>query len=313
MIKFGLNRVELILGNLKSKQMVKIKLNILLVAFLFSGSMSSQNISEFLDSYEGENSIPYLQPIADLFTANLHGLTKDWSFIDSSIHIGISFVVMNTYPAKSQRTFTGKTDDGFEPEQTAIAPTIIGDIQPVTVEGINGTAYVFPGGYNLEALPMAAPQLTVSGIFNSELTARFFAFDLDDDLGNVSLLGIGVRHGLNKYFSTLPFDLTLGYFYHKFENDDHINSNLHLASAYLGKSGKWWSAQLMLGYQTSQTAIRYDFTQNEELKHAKVDLTNENHFIAELSASLKLSIFHLQAGLGYSGPVTFSGAIGFRF
>ncbi len=273
----------------------------------------SQTIDDFLDSYDGENSIPYLQPLADLFTANLHSGIREWSAIDSGFHVRLTLVGMTSFPSQSQKTFIGKTDSDFEPEQTATAPTIIGSTEPVTVQGLNGTAYVFPGGYNLRNLPFLAPQITIGGIYHTEICARYFAINLHNDLGKVSLLGIGLRHGLNSYFPKIPFDLSIAYFFHNFKNDPYIDSKLHLASAYLGKSGKWWSSHIMLGYQTSTTKIRYSFTTNEEVKNVSIDLNNKYSFVAELSGAIKLWIITVHGALTYSGPITATAGIGLRF
>lgn len=289
------------------------KIRVLFLLVMTSSLCVSQTIDQFLDSYQGENAIPYLQPLADLFTANLNTGIREWSKIDTSIYIRISMVAMASFPAKSQKTFTGKTDSDFEPEQTTAVPTIIGAVQPVTVPGVNTTAYVFPGGYNLKALPMAAPQLTIGGIHHTEITGRYFAFQLEHNLGKVSLFGLGIRHGLNSYLPSIPFEFSVGYFYNQFKDSTYINSQVHLGSVYLGKSGTWWSTQLMLGYQSSRTQIQYSFTQNEEVKHINLTLNNKYSFIAELSAALKIWILNLHGSISYSGPVTAAAGLGFQF
>lgn len=291
-------------------------MNKILATFFFCTLLSicsSQSINDFLDSYEGENSIPYLQPLADLFTSNLHSGISDWSKIDTGFHIKLGIVAMSSFPSRSQRTFTGRTDTEFDPEQTAVAPTIIGSVEPVRVEGVNGTAYVFPGGYNLKTLPMAAPQLSIGNIYHTEFYLRYFAFDLEHDLGSVSLFGLGFRHSLNSYLPKLPFDLSVGYCYHNFKDSTYINSKLNLAAAYIGKSGKWWSSQLMLGYQQSSTNIRYTFDQGDQIKNINITLNNKNKFIAELSAAAKLWILIFHGAISYSGPVTISAGAGFWF
>jgi hypothetical protein len=286
---------------------------IFLLCLCCNSSVKSQSIEDFLDSYEGENSIPYIQPIADLITANLNTGIRDWSRIDTSFYIRFGIVAMSSYPSSSQRTFTGKTDGDFQPQQTATAPTIIGPVEPVIVEGINGTGYVFPGGYNLKSLPLAAPQVTIGGILNSEFTARYFAFKLDDDLGKISLLGLGIRHSLNAYFETLPFDLSVGYFYHQFKDDPYFNINSSLASLHIGKSGKSWSTQFILGYQNSSTRIKYSFNSGDEVKNIDLTLKNKNKVIAEVAAAIRILIFNIHGSVSYSGPITWSLGLGLHF
>lgn len=282
------------------------------IVFLFGLSLnevkSQEGVEDFLNTYIDDNTGPFVQPLFELMTANLNTGLREWSAIDSSFYIRIGINVMSSYPSSAQRTFTAKTNESFEPFSTAEAPTIIGAVEPVEVDGVNGTSYIFPGGYNLKALPMASPQITIGGLFNTELSGRYFAIELDDNLGSLSLLGLGFRHAINPYFPKLPIDLSVGYYFHQFKDDPYINSKMHLGSLHIGKSGRWWSSQLMLGYQDAKTDLSYTYTKEEEVKMKELKIGIDNHFVAELSASLKLWILNIHGAINYSGPVT--GALG---
>ncbi len=269
---------------------------------------SQDGVEDFLNTYIDDNTGPYVQPLFELMTSNLNTGLREWSAIDSSFYLRIGITVMSSYPSNKQRSFTAKTDEKFEPFQTAEAPTIIGDVEPVEVAGINGTSYIFPGGYNLKALPMASPQLTIGGFFHTELSGRYFAIELDDNLGKLSLLGLGIRHAINPYFPKLPIDLSVGYFFNQFKDDPYIDTKMHLASLHIGKSGSWWSSQLMLGYQDATTDLTYSYLQDDQQKTKNISLGIENHFVAELSASLKLWLLNIHGAFNYSGPLT--GSIG---
>jgi hypothetical protein len=65
----------------------------------------------------------------------------------------------------------------------------------------------------------------------------------------------------------------------------------------------------MLGYQQATTDIKYTYFQNDELKTKELTLTNNNHFIGELSGALKLAIIKLHAAINYSGPLTVAAGI----
>ncbi len=279
------------------------------LSFSFAQGQNRDGVEDFLNTYVDDNTGPYLQPLFDLFTSNLNSGTREWSSIDSSLYIRLGMIVMNSYPTNSQKTFTAKTGENFEPFQTAKAPTIIGNINPVEVEGINGTSYIFPGGYNLKSLPLAVPQITIGGIMNTELSGRYFSFDLDNNFGKLSYFGIGFRHSLNPYITQFGYDISVGYYFQNFKDDPYIDIKNHLATAHLGKSGRNWSAQLILGYQQATTDIKYTYLQNDELKTKELKLTNKNHFIGELSGALKLSIIKLHAAINYSGPLTIAAGL----
>lgn len=287
----------------------------MLVFLLTSTCLSvvkSQSFETLVDAYIDDNAAAYLQPLADLVSANINTGIREWSRVDSNFHIRIGVITMASFPSKSMRTFMGKTGLGFEPEQEATVPTIVGKNEAVAVEGVNGTFFVFPVGYNVRQLPLAVPQITLCGIFNTELSGRYFAFDLNNDFGKVDYLGFGLRHGLNAYFKTLPFDLSLGYYYQKFNVGSYMQGQNQLISAYLGKSGKWWSSQISLAYQTSKTKFQYSFNEENNQKTYTVDVKGKYPVLVELSAALKLWLVNLHAAVSYNGPVTVSLGLGIK-
>lgn len=290
------------------------KKSFILIAFLLIlyNNAKSQNLSDYLDSYLGENSTPYIQPLGDLFTSNINTGTREWSGIDSTFYLRVRGQVLYSFPSQKMRTFQAVTLNGFEPEQTVEVPTIIGNNEAISVDGVNGTVYVFPVGYNVEYLPMGTPQVTIGGFLHSELSARFFAFPLDGDLGNIQFLGIGGRHDLSHYLNT-PFDLSVGYYYHQVKAGEYVNANQHLISAHIGKSARIWSGHLMAGFQASNMNFHYTYTDGETIDEVDLNLKNSNPFIVELSLGLKLAIFGIHVSASYSEFLSTSAGLGLYF
>lgn len=294
---------------------MKSKYLIASVLSFYGSLLSAQKVDDFFDAYVDENSAGYIQPLADLFTANLHTGTREWSSIDTSLYFRIGMVATVSFPNASQKTFFAKTDPDFTPlvPGDTKVPTIIGDINPVYVDGINGTAYVYPGGYNLESMPLATPQVTIGGIFHTEFSVRYFAFELKDDLGKVSMLGLGMRHSLNPYIPSLPVDLSVGYFYQQFKDDPYLTHNAHLMSLHIGKSASWWSVHFMAGYQKATTDITYDYFREGIKQTNRIQLDNQYDVALELSAALRFSIFNIHSSIQYSGPLTASAGLSLNF
>lgn len=287
--------------------------SVLLLVLVLNCSLSAQSVEDLLDTYLDDNAEPYLQPLSDLFTLSINTGTREWSSIDSSFYIRVGVIASNAFPATSQKTFLAKTGEDFEPAQTVTAPSIIGSTDPVVVDGLNGTAYVFPGGYNLKSFRTATPQLTLGGFLNSEVSLRYFTFNLDSDLGKISSLGLGIRHSLNPYFGTLPLDLSIGYYYQNFKDDPYIDVQSHLISAFIGKSGKWWSVHLMGAYQKAEAEVKIDYVEDELPKTKIWNLQNDQNIAVELTGAVRLSIFNIHASLMYSGPVSAAVGIGLQF
>lgn len=291
-------------------------ISLLFIGFVLSTQLAQsqdQNIKEYLDAYIGENAVPYIQPLADLFTSNINTGIWEWSRHDSTFYFRLKAQAIATFPAESMRTFMGKTTGDFSPPQTAIVPTIIGDKNSVILQGEDTTFYIFPGGYDLKRLMLGTPQVTIGGILHSEISGRFLSFSLGEDLGKVNFIGIGARHFLTDYFDSPPIDISVGYFYHHIEAGTYLESDQHLLSVHLGKSGKFFSGQLMAGYQTSATAIHYTYEDGEEQYDVDLSMENENRFIIEASAGLKLGPFFACSAISYAQHVSVSAGFGLFF
>jgi len=273
----------------------------------------SQTIKDYVDSYIGVNAKPYLQPLADLFASNINTNVWEWSNFDQKFFIRFKVQGMLSYPSTSMRTFQGQTTGSFHPQQTATVPTIIGSSQEVVLQGADTTFYIFPGGYDLKRLTLGTPQLTVGGFLNTEVSARFLSFPLGDDIGRVRFIGMGFRHSLSGYFDNPPFDFSVGYFYHHIEAGTYLNSDQNLFSAHIGKSGKFASGQLMIGYQTSKSHIHYDYLDGETQYHVNLDLNNHNPWIMEASAALRLGPVFATGAISYADHVTFVASAGLFF
>jgi hypothetical protein len=294
---------------------MKILLHILFYLLFLPGIIKGQDqdIKAYLDAYIGENAKPYLQPLADLFASNINTGIWEWSKDDSTFYFRLKAQAIASFPSTSMRTFTGKTTGDFKPEQTAIVPTIIGDRDAVLLQGSDTTFYIFPGGYDLKRLTLGTPQLTIGGFLHSEISGRFLSFTLGKDIGKVNFIGIGVRHFISDYFKTLPFDFSVGYFYHRLQTGTYLDSDQQLISVHLGKSGKFFSGQIMAGYQTSDSALHYTYDNDGDPINVDLSIQNKNNLIFEASAGLRLGLIYLCGAISYAQHPSISAgfAIGF--
>lgn len=280
-----------------------------------------QNIREYLDAYIGVNAVPYVQPLADLFTSNINtgvwewsqDRSTFWSEDRSSFYFRIKAQAIVSYPAERMRTFQGKTTGDFNPPQTVTAPTIIGSSNAVLLQGNDTTFFIFPGGYELKKLLLGTPQITLGGFLHSEISGRFLSFSLGQDLGKVNFIGIGARHFITDYFKSPSFDFSIGYFYHHIEAGGYLNSDQHLVSVHLGKSGKYFTGQLMAGYQTSGSAIHYTYTDVDGPYDVDLFLENKNHWIYEASLGFRLGNVFACSAISYARHVSLSLGAGLTF
>lgn len=292
------------------RKVVLIFTSLLLLTHLVKAQSS---IDDYVDSYVGENAEPYVQPLADIFTSSINTGVWEWSTIDKDFYLRLKLQGMATFPTASMRTFTGTTTGDFRPVQTAIVPTIIGDSRSVTVQGEDNTVYVFPGGLDMQTVFLGTPQITIGGFLNSELTARFLAFPLNNDLDRVRFYGIGGRHSISNYFVDAPIDFSVGYMYHHTEAGDYIVSDQHLVSAHIGKSGPVFSGQLMVGYQASNSDLHYIYDDGDTETEVDINLRNQNPFIMEAGLGVKLGPVMANGAISYSEHVAVAAGLGLFF
>ena len=276
-------------------------------------SKAQSDIKDIVDSYAGENAGPYVQPLSDIFTSSLNTGVWEWSTIDRDFYLRIKLQGMVSFPSESMRTFTGTTTGDFRPTQTAVVPTIIGADDPVTIRGEDNSIYIFPGGLDMKQVILGTPQITVGGFLNSELTARFLAFEIGNDLDRVSMYGIGGRHAISNYFADSPVDLSVGYMYHHTEAGDYLNSDQHLVSAHVGKSGRILSGQFSVGYQMSDSNVHYIHDDGDTQTEVNLDLQNQNPFIMEAGLGVKLGPVMASTAVSYSEHVALSAGLGLFF
>jgi hypothetical protein len=262
--------------------------------------LQAQKIDDFLDKYTGNNKVGYLQPLNEIL---LPALNIGWGIsprIDSSFYLNIGIVGSNAFVLSPLRTFSATTEAPFEPQTTATAPTIVGDIDPVYVEGVNGTSYIFPGGASLEYAPLAVPQLTIGGFFGTELSGRFFTWNIGGDIGKFNMYGVGFRHDISRYFPHRKIYWNVGYNYQSVKIGDKMALTDHFIVTDVGKyAGKfYWFGRL--GYQTGNLKIHYQVHPDDGGEFVDVSLKKVFPLMAGVGCGVDVWIFRFHLAVNYS-------------
>ncbi len=266
-------------------------------------------LDNLLAKYGGTNSEGFIQPLADAFSANLNsGLFQDGNVPLDGFHIRVGAVLMGAPVSDSRKTFTAKTDGFFSPEQTVQAPTVFGSSQSVAVNGAGGTTYVFPGGFNVKMLTIAAPQITVGSFYGTEALFRFFQVKLGSSFGTLKLFGVGFRHNLTQHLKLkkVPLDFAAGIYYQHFELGSLLSANAFLLSG----QASWRTGVLTVyggpGFELSKMNIEY--TRGTEQVSTSAKAANVLRFT--LGSALNLAFFRLYAEYNLSSQSTFAAGFG---
>jgi hypothetical protein len=218
----------------------------------------AQKIQDTLSKYTSENGQGYLQPMADAFGADMNsGFFHHAKVKKAGLSIYAGMVTMTAFVAEDQKTFTASTEELFYPPATAEAPTIFGKSESVAIEGVGGTAYLFPPGFDVKMVPVAVPQVSIGSLLGTEALLRYMDLDLGENWGQLQLFGWGVRHSISQYLASLPFDLAVGFYQQNFEIGDIVEANTTLISAQASRTRGVLTLYGGLGHESSNLDIEY--------------------------------------------------------
>jgi len=286
---------------------------ILLISLFSHQQIQAQDLEDFVGSYTGENGQGFMQPLGDAFGADMNSGLYHSAKIDSGFHFFIGVITTTALISNDQKTFTATTEGFFSPQRMAEVPTIFGAVEGVTVEGDAGTSYQFPGGLNLDILPIGVPQLEIGNIYGTQGTVRYIAVDLGDNFGKLTLFGWGIRHSISQYFKQAPLDISIGYFQQNFDIGNVVEANSYLAGVQAGKDVGKINFYGGVAYENATLDIEYNYDDGEQVEQIVFELEGANTVRFTAGVGLNLSVFRLFADINLSNQTVFSAGFGFEF
>lgn len=271
-------------------------------------------IENFTQAYTGENGAGYIGPLVDAFFTSLNTGLFPLPNTQEGVHVRIGLVGTAAFIPASMTLFDATTEAPFRPQQTAEVPTVFGPTDPVLVQGVSGTAYVFPAGFDVSYVPLAVPQAQIGNLYGTDLNVRYFAISLDETVENIQLLGIGIRHNLGQWLGEeTAVDLNLAYSYQQFGVGDLIDARSHLFQVQVGKTLGIFNFYGVAGYQQGTFDLFYEYESSEGMATVDLNLDTENNLKLGAGFALRLSILHLHAEYNLGTPNVLAAGLGFGF
>lgn len=280
-------------------------------------------LADQLSAYSGANAEGYLGPLADALGADLNaGIYRTASIPVAGPLLRLEIQIMSVLFSGGDRTFDALTEEGFTPEQRVEAPTVVGSTTAVTVDGDGGTRFSFPGGFDLSSFALAVPQLRVGALMGTELLFRYFAAQMgDDDLGTVSLFGIGARHSISQYFgSLLPVDVAAGFFWQqlKLGEDDQGNDIIATSALSFGVQAskeivKFVAPYGGISYDSHSTEVTYENDSFDAEETVDLDFERTDTVRLTLGLMIDLPVFKAFAEYNVAAQNSFVFGIGLGF
>ncbi len=285
------------------------------ILLLMPLSASSQSeLEKALKQFSADAVQGYIQPVADLFGANMQAGFYHSAAIPQGFHFGFDIVGMGSLVGDAQKTYDVKLPAGFvlAPGASRSSATIFGG-KGTTFTNASGTAqYKAPadGIINTTIFPLAAPQLTF-GLYGTQLKLRLIATPSlgSDKFPSTTLLGIGARHNVGQYIPSCPLDVAAGVFYTSFRVGDFIDFKGIAIGAQASKSISVLTVYGGLAWEKSTMNLSYTSTDISTTPLVNTSFDGANKFRFTVGMQL-LGFLFVDANFG--SVTNFSGGIGFQ-
>jgi len=255
----------------------------------------------------------YIQPVTDLFGADMHSGYFHAADIETfGFHLRLDIIAMAAAVSDGQKTYDAPTP--WASPATFKAPTVFGGPATSVTNPSTGFSYhaTVDGLFNTSYMPLAVPQLTIGNIFGTQATVRYITIPKmnGDQIPNITLWGLGVRHSVSQYLPMVPLDLSAGIYFNSFTFGELIDFKGMAINAQASKSFSILTVYGGLQWENSSMNLSYTSTDiTSPVVSISMDGANSFRFLAGID--LGLGPIHLFADANFGSITAFSGGIGF--
>lgn len=288
----------------------------LLILMIAAPATHAQDIERNLRSYAEDNAVGYLNPLRDAFASGMSdGLFTSAHIPTAKPYVRLDLRAMIMRFGDDDKTFQARTPSYFPSNETYEVPTVVGSGEETRITDTcpcppgTGLTYPFPGGLDLDGLPLAVPQLVAGGIMGSEAILRYFTAEIGDaEIGDINLFGIGARHSINQYLPGLPLSLSAMVFFQKFKvGDDFVDFNQLSFGVQASKRFLYFEPYAGVGYDRSSMSLEYDYDDGSgSLQKLNVDFDDDNRAHLTLGAALRFFLVHLNGEVNISEQTSYA-------
>jgi hypothetical protein len=259
----------------------------------------------------------YIQPVADLFGANMNtGYYHSAAIPTAGFHLSFKIIAMGSMVSDDQKSYNIVLPAGFVPTAgTSLkTATVFGDKGTLFTDATTGFSYRGSDGIvNTSLFPLAVPQLTIGSVYGTEASVRFVTIPEIDNgkFPKTTLWGIGGRHSISQYIQDAPLDIAVGINYGKFTVGDFIDLS---ALSFGAQASKEFSVLTLYGGIQSEKStmnLKYTSTDPTAPPAVDIDLDAANTFRFTLGAGLNLGVFKLFGDANFGSVTTLSVGFGF--
>lgn len=274
----------------------------------------AQELETNLGALTPENAKGYLSPLPKSLSTTLNmGAFQSANIPLAGFNFTVGVYAMGSTFDDGDRTYSPTDPPGFQSTAPVAAPTVIGDTHAVTQPGQGGTTLYHPGGFDLSQFVLAVPQVSIGSVFGTRAVVRWISVKMDDNVGDVSVFGVGLQHSLKRYLPELPVDLALGAMYQKFHvgDDDLIKTNSFHGEVMASKSFGVLQPYVGVGFDTFTMEVNYDQDVGGTTESVNVQMDDENS--AHLTGGMLLAFPLVKLNAQIDSGARTGASIGLRF
>ena len=279
------------------------------VLFLASTGYAQSDLEKTLQQFAGNEVKGYIQPLGDLFGANMNaGMFHSAEIAKTGFHISFDIVAMGASVGDDQKKYMlPPTNTNVPPFKT---PTMFGGKRDSVIVG--GAPYygIADGFVNTSIFPLASPQLTIGDIYGTRAIIRLIGTPSVKGFPSATLWGIGAQHSISQYVPAIPLDVAAHVFYSKFTFGDLINFSGLSIGAEASKSFSVLRVYGGLAWEKSTMDLKYT-PSDATIPPVSISLDGANKFRATLGLGLHLGFFSIFGDANFGTITNFSAGIGF--
>jgi hypothetical protein len=277
--------------------------SIVILALLLSSVSLSQDLENRINKFKADFGNGYSQPLVEALGLNMN---NGWVSVKSmkdlfSVDFGISAVFVPVPSADKTFLIQSPYDQTLQ-----TIPTAVGSSTETLINGGTGRdPSSYPKGFDLGIIPVIMPQASIGNLVNTRLTLRALPKIKINDIGYLSLFGIGLQHNISAdLVIPMPVDFGILGSYENLKIGDIATANAYTVSAIVSK--RVWKINFysLLGYDYSKFDFKYTSTYkdiNNVPQTTSIAFSNEgkNGFKLSVGGTAETRFARFNAGMNF--------------
>lgn len=270
---------------------------------------ADKSLEEKLENLAKEGAKGYLAPLVTGFGTDLN---TGWLFsakANKPFRFGITVSGIASFVPDKDKSFVMENPDtSIYVSESVETATAFGDeggffAPKPGLEGMVDTLWL-PDGIDFGIVPLIMPQVSIGLPKGFELSVRGLPpTKIDDDIGDISFWGVGLKHEITTWIPLLPIDIALQGAYQSVKVGDVVTAQTTLLNAAVSKEFLKFTVYGGVGLESTTADVDYQYTYYEivdgkpkkEEKAIEFDMEGENEFRVYAGMRYHILVFDLYA------------------